>query len=307
LRGYLYFCRVKKVLVLYYTQSGQLEDIVNSFCLPFSEQGIWVEKIAVIPKNDFPFPWSSDTFFDAMPESVLVIPTELQPIESKESQYDLVIIGYQPWFLSPSIPANSMLQDEKIKNILKQAPVVTLIGARNMWLNAQEKMKKLLSDSGANLVGNIALVDRNSNLASAVSILHWMMSGKKEKYLGIFPKPGVSDKDIAHAKIFGATVAARLQTGNYEGMQQQLVNQKAVEIQPNLMFIEQRAGKLFSIWANFIVKKKNRRAWLRVFKYYLLIALFIVAPVVLTVNFIFFRPFSGKSIQEKKHYYLGLS
>ena len=58
--------------------------------------------------------------------------------------------------------------------------------------------------------------------------------------------------------------------------------------------------------ANFITKRKNRAAWLVVYKYYLLFALFIIAPIVLTVNAILFRPFNRKKIEEKKLYYQGL-
>ena len=29
----------------------------------------------------------------------------------KAVKYDLVILGYQPWFLSPSIPTTSLLED----------------------------------------------------------------------------------------------------------------------------------------------------------------------------------------------------
>lgn len=296
----------KKVLVLYYSQTGQLTDIVNSFVAPFTEAGLSVEVVRAKPKNDFAFPWTSERFFDAMPETVLAIPSPMEKIELKEIKYDLVVFAYQPWYLSLSIPANSILATNEVKKILKDTPVVTLIGARNMWLSSQEKLKKILREAGANLVGNIALVDRNQNSISAITILHWMMNGKKDSYLGIFPKPGVSDEDIGNTKVFGKTVLEFLQKGNYEGLQEQLANQSAVEIVADYMIIEKLAPRLFLIWANFIIKRKNRTAWLVVYKYYLLFALFIIAPIVLTVNAILFRPFSGKSIRKKKLYYQGL-
>ncbi|MES2622313.1 MAG: hypothetical protein V4615_15790 [Bacteroidota bacterium] len=296
----------KKVLVLYYTQSGQLTEIVNSFIEPFKKENVSVEVVRVKPVRDFEFPWNSQRFFDAMPESVLAIPTPLEKIQLKETNYDLVVFAYQPWYLSLSIPANSILATDEVKRVLKDTPVVTLIGARNMWLSSQEKLKKILSQAGAKLVGNMALVDKNSNIVSAITILHWMMGGKKDSYLGIFPKPGVQDADIANTKQFGSTVLQFLKQGSFDGLQQQLVNQGAVDVKPNLLFIEERAPRLFNIWANLIIKRKNRAAWLVVFKYYLLFALFIVAPIVLTINAVFFRPFFGKSIQEKKLYYVGL-
>lgn len=296
----------KKVLALYFTQSGQLEEIVNCFTLPFTQAGIRVEKINIQPEKAFPFPWKSEQFFEAMPETVLEKTVPLQPFELKETHYDLIIFAYQPWFLSLSIPANSILQHPSIKAVLKATPVVTLIGARNMWLNAQEKTKEILKQNGAKLVGNVVLVDQHSNLSSAVTILYWMLTGKKDKYLGIFPKPGVSEEDIGHSEQFGQTVCNHFQKNSLNDLQKELVAQQAVVVESDLMFIEERAPRLFLIWATIISKKKNRKAWLTAFKYYLLIALFIVAPIVLLINRLLFRIFFLSRIQRKKKYYQGV-
>lgn len=295
------------VLAIYYTQTGQLAEIVDNFTKPFIEAGIEVEKVSIKPAVDYEFPWTSDRFFDKMPESVLGIPTELAPFTLRETSYALIIFAYQPWFLSPSLPATSLLANPAFRAILKNTPVVTLIGARNMWLNSQDKMKKILSANGARLVGNVALTDRHSNLVSAVTILYWMLTGKKDRYLNKFPKPGIADDDIKNSSIFGNTVKQHLQNGNWNGMQETLVRQKAVVVEDDLMFIEARARRLFSIWAKVIIKKKNRLPWVKFFKYYLLIALFVVAPLVLTVNRILFKPFALKRIKQKKQYYSGLN
>jgi hypothetical protein len=297
----------KKVLAVYFTQSGQLEKIVDSFSVPFEEAGVTVEKVRIRPRNDYAFPWTAGRFFDVMPESVLSIPTELEPFSFRESSYDLVIFAYQPWYLSPSIPATAILNHPVFQAVVKNTPVVTLIGARNMWLNAQERVKKMLQSSGARLVGNIVLQDRNSNLISAVTILYWMLTGKKDRYLNVFPKPGVAEKDIENAGIFGITVSSYLRKSDWSGMQSALIQRKAVEVKSDLMFIEARAGRLFSIWANIIIKRKNRSAWLIFFKYYLLVALFIIAPIVLTINRMLFKPFVLKRISQKKQYYLELN
>ncbi len=297
----------KKILAIYYTQSGQLGQIVDNFTSVFTAAGVSVEKVVVTPVPAFSFPWSSARFFDAMPESVLGIPTTLAPFEIREDSYDLIIFAYQPWFLSPSIPANAVLQHPLFKAVLKNTPVVTIIGARNMWLKAQERVKDTLKQQGAVLVGNIALVDKNNNLVSAVTILYWMLTGKKDSMWGIFPRPGIADDDIANMHVYGTTVLQYFLSGNWTALQPALVTQQAVVVKSNLMFIEPRAAKLFAIWANVIIKKKNRRAWLVVFKYYLLIALFIIAPIVLLINIVLFRPFLSKSINKKKQYYLAVN
>ena len=297
----------KSVLVVYYSQSGQLKKIAENFTAPFLEKKMEIEWLQVKPKNDFPFPWSSKAFFEVMPESVLGIPAELLPAEFKQSSYDLIVFAYQPWYLSPSIPATSILKNPEFKKRLLNTPVITLIGSRNMWINAQERVRKLLKEADANLIGNIVLTDKHTNLISAITIQYWMFTGKKDKLWGIFPKPGISDEDINSVHLFGAKTSEALLNGNLAGLQKKLTEMRAVEVNSNLMFIEERAPKLFSMWANVIIKKNNRNFWLQLFKYYLMFVLFIVSPIVLLINMLFSKPFSLKQIRKKKNYYSGIN
>ncbi len=297
----------KKVLAIFYSQTGQLEEIIDHFTAPLTSAGHSVEKVRIYPKIAYPFPWTGPSFFAVMPDSVNGIPTELHPFQLKENTYDLIILGYQAWFLSPSIPVNSVLTQPTIQAVLKNTPVITITGARNMWISAMERIKKILKDTGAKLVGNIALVDKHHNFVSLVTILHWMFGGKKDRYLNIFPKPGVSEDDIINTKNFGATVLLHLENNNWNGLQDELIEQKALVVKYPLMFIESKARKIFKVWAGIITKKKNRAPWLVVFKYYLLIALFIAAPIILTVDAIFFKPFLSGRIRKQKQHYSGVN
>jgi hypothetical protein len=172
-----------------------------------------------------------------------------------------------------------------------------------MWLSAMERVKKLLQQADAKLVGNIALVDRHHNVVSFVTLLRWMFKGKKDRYLNIFPPPGVGVEDIVHTQVFGKTALHYLNKSEWAGMQAELVQQGAVEVKYNLMFIESKARRIFSLWAQFISKRKKRTVWLVVFKYYLLIALFIAAPLILTIDALFFKPFLSRRIKRQKQYY----
>ena len=298
----------KKVLAIYYSQTGQLGDIIDHFTAPLIEQGISVEKVLVQPKVAYPFPWTGTSFFAQMPDCVGGVPTELQPFQLKENKYDLIILGYQAWFLSPSIPSNSIMNHPAMSDVLKDTPVVTITGARNMWISAMERVKKTLKEKGAQLSGNISLVDEHHNFVSFITIFHWMFAGKKDRYLNIFPTPGVADEDIAHTKVYGETVASYLiNNKNWGNLQDDLLQQKAVVIKYNLMFIESKARKIFAVWQKIISTKKNKTPWLVAFKYYLLIALFIAAPIILTVDAIFFKPFLGKRIKRQKQYYSGIN
>jgi hypothetical protein len=296
----------KKILAICYSQTGQLAAIIDHLTAPLIQAGATVEKVSVYPETPYPFPWKSKSFFEQMPDCVGNVPTRLKPVFLNENAYDLVILGYQAWFLSPSIPVNAILREPGIRKILAHTPVVTVTGARNMWINAFERLKVMLKDADAQLVGNIALVDKHPNFVSFVTIAHWMFSGRKDRMWQLFPKPGVSDAAITDARYFGEIIASHLAAGQWEPLQDALLEHKAVVINYNLMFIESKAGKMFSIWAKIIANKKNKTPWLTAFKFYLIIALFVAAPIILTLHTIFFRPFLTKRIRRQKQYYSGV-
>ncbi|WP_184547659.1 hypothetical protein [Mucilaginibacter sp. FT3.2] len=299
---------MKKILAIYYTQSGQMRDIINSFTQPIIDAGASVEKVEIKMVNSYNFPWTGSSFFGVMPDCVLGVPAAIEPFTLKESEYDLIIIGYQPWFLSPSIPSNSLLNHPDFIKVMQGTPVVTISAARNMWLNAFVRVRKSISDAGGKLVGNIALVDRHSNPISFVTIFYWMLTGKKERYLNIFPKPGVDEQEIEDTAKFGRIIAARLNMPDYwESLQVELVHNEAVNIKYPLMFIEGKAKIIFSVWAKIISKREKKGFWLAAFKYYLFFALFIVAPIALTVDMILVKPFFGDRILAKKNFYLQLN
>jgi len=297
----------KKVLVIYYSQSGQLADIAGCLTAPLAEAGVSIETVAIQPVKNYPFPWSAERFYSVMPDCVLGVTAELEPFTLKEKAYDLIVLGYQAWFLYPSIPVNSLLHHPAFLAVVKDTPVITITGARNMWLNTFLEVKKTLRMAGARLVGNIALIDRHLNHISFVTIFHWLLRGKKDRYLNIFPYPGVSAADITHCKVFGALLLPHLETDQWDGLQEELVRQNAVNTRYPLLLLESKAIPTYVVWANFIVKKKKRRQWLAVFKYYLLFSLFVAAPVILAIDAVLIRPFSSKRINAKKQYYLSLN
>jgi hypothetical protein len=299
---------MKKILVVNYTQSGQLNEIIDQFLRPFDADSI--ERLQIYPATPFVFPWTTDEFFDKMPECVLEEPIELKPFHCSSDHYDLIVLGYQPWFLSPSLPFTSLLKTPAFQKLLVSTPVVTIIGGRNMWLNSQESAKKLIKDAGGKLVGNIPLMDRTSNLISAVTILHWMLTGRKDSKWNIFPLPGVSKQDIESGEKFGQIVKSAFEKEQYQDLQQNILSTGLIQIPTDILFIEQRAKKLFRIWAGLIKKKgttpEKRKRFVTLFKYYLLVALFMVAPVLLFVYNLLIAPFTGNAIKKKKEYFCGV-
>jgi hypothetical protein len=287
-----------KVLVIHYSQSGQLTSILDRLLLPINNVAEVVH-FKIEMENEFPFPWSKEAFFNCFPESFLQIPQPIKNIDDQKlkEKYDLIILGYQVWYLSPSIPINSFLKSEVCNNLFKNTSIVTITGARNMWIMAQEKVKKLIKIADGKLVGHIAFVDKHINHISVITIVQWMFSGKKEKYLGVFPKPGVSDKDIQNANVFGKVIAKNLQKDDYQGLQDEIIKLNGVLVKPFLTESDKKANKMFKIWANLIIKKPNKRKkLLKLFYLYLNFAIWILFPIVNFIHLILY-PFRFKIIQ----------
>lgn len=301
---------MKNVLVVYYSQSGQLETIARNIAKPFlnsNDINVYFHEIQL--EKPFPFPWNEESFFDAFPETFLQIPTQLKPVseEIMNIKYDLVLLNYQVWYLSPSIPVNSFLKSDQAKILLNDTPVVTINGSRNMWVMAQEKIKVLLKQNNAFLKGNVALVDRAGNLISVITIVEWLFSGVKKRYLGIFPLPGVSDKDINESSKFGEVILSELNENKLDTLQPKLVAIGAVKISSYLITVDRTANKIFAKWSNLIISKgENRKTWLKIFKVYLLLAIWLISPIVYILHVLTY-PLKFKKIRQESEYFKGVN
>lgn len=297
---------MKEVLIVYYSQTGQLTNILNNIATTLSGEEVNISYHEIVPKKKFPFPWTQEEFYGVFPETFLQIPTSLEAVPPNvlQKKYDLVILGYTTWYLTPSIPINSFLKSEEAKVLLNNTPVVTVSASRNMWIMAQEKVKKLLQANSAKLVGNIALVDKNLNHISVITIVHWLMGGKKTRMFGVFPKPGVSDSDIQASSRFGDPIKEALLKNDYSDLQSNLLSIGAVKVEASLIATDLRGNMVFTKWANQLIKKEGeeRKKWLVYFKYYLLFAIWLIAPIVFIVFLLTYLPMYRK-IQKDIAYY----
>lgn len=297
-----------KVLVLYYSQTGQLKNIVDNCLRPLSDNNnIEVNLVQVKTKHNFPFPWTRLSFFNVFPESVYGTPFELEPFEIDKSQeYDLIVLAYTIWYLNPSIPISSLLQTKEAEIIFRDKPIITLVGSRNMWVLAQEKVKQHVRRLQGKLIGNIVLIDRNPNLVSIITIIRWMFYGKKNPFWG-FPRAGIIQEDIDNSQRFGNTILERLEKNDLSDMQDELNAKGAVDINPSLLILEKRANKLFGMYAGFLSKKggfhdKERLGRVGLLSYLLPIGAFILSPIT-TISSYLISIIKKKEIQDEIAYY----
>ncbi|MFO7594124.1 MAG: dialkylresorcinol condensing enzyme, partial [Pseudomonadota bacterium] len=228
---------MKRILVVYYSQTDQLTNIIRSICAPLESAGeLDVHYERLEPVRDYPFPWTFFNFLDAFPESVYLDPPELKPLSLQgDEDFDLVILAYQVWFLSPSLPVTAFLKSSRGKQLLHGKPVVTVIGCRNMWLMAQEKVKGLLREAGARLLDNVALVDKGNSLLTFITTPRWMLSGNKGSDEGLLPRAGIAQEEIDRASRFGHALAEALAQDKERGDEPMLQGLKAVDVDVRLI------------------------------------------------------------------------
>lgn len=240
------------VLVVSYSQSGQLARLVEYFLAPLRERpDISVENCVLAPREPFPFPWPFLRFFNIFPETVHLKPAPIVPPQFTRERYDAVVIAYTVWFLSPSQPVTAFLQSDDGKRLLRDTPVITLIGCRNMWLMAQEKMKAMLQAAGAHLVGNVVKIDQCHSAASFITTPLWMLTGNK-KAASWLPSAGISEAEIADVARFGRRLAEALH-GQMPLNEDIFRHMGAVKINEKLIASEKIAHRSFYLWGKLLM------------------------------------------------------
>lgn len=271
-----------KIVVFYYTQTGQALSVARH--LFGRMDGISVIYKQIVPLTVYPYPWSKNAFFDAFPETRLGIPPSgIAPMDlSDVEDADLTVVVGQSWFLSPSLPLQSFFTDEQVKGYLAGRKVVFVNACRNMWLMTSRKVKAYLSEAHAQMVGQIVLQDEAPNLVSVLTVIRWLIYGRKEAGW-LLPASGISPRAIRESSRFGGIVAEVLHSGEYAQLQERLLAVGAIKYKPSILFLEKAGHRMFGLWAKFVRRKGNygdprRRTRLNLFYAYLLTVLFVVSP-----------------------------
>lgn len=272
---------MKRVLVVYYSQTGQLQRLAASVCAPLAVADIQVDWCELRPQQAYPFPWPFWRFFDQFPETVALLPPGLQPLGIPQARYDLVVLAYTVWFLSPAPPMTAFLKSAEAQRVLADTPVVTLVACRNMWLMAQQEMRRLLRAAGARLVDHIALTDAGPSLATFVTTPRWMLTGRREAFWRVFPRAGLSDRQIADAGRFGVALRAALLDGSLDNGQPPLAGLAAATPDLRMLPSERIGRRSFQIWGGLIRALGPQGAWQR--KPVLLVYALFLVTMILTV------------------------
>lgn len=201
---------------------------------------VCIDTMKIQTNPSLPFPWKSLwNFFDIMAETVcyprvtsrwknhansyqIISPPELLKNKDDDDNnnnngakkaedgggeedrggYDVIIIGWQTWFLSPCLPIQLALTDPDYQKLLffgsgeKKTKQIVLIGThRNMWHRASRTLHRQITNiiagggnnndttttSSARIAGQINFVQQNNFLQSIYHTVVWQLYGNKFK------------------------------------------------------------------------------------------------------------------------------
>jgi hypothetical protein len=301
---------MRRVLVLYFSQTGQLRDIVRSTLAPLERTPEFeVDIVELKPEPAYPFPWPFFRFFNTFPETVYEDTGAIEPPDlDADKPYDLIVMAYTVWFLQPALPIVGFLKSQKAKRVFAGKPVITLIGCRNMWLMAQERMKELLKGLGARLIDNIVLTDSAHSAFTFFSTPMWMLFGKRGPFFnGAVPRAGISEEDIAACERFGRAIATQLPKRETSDVSPMLTGLGAVHVREGLIESEKTIKRSFRLWGALLRSLGKPDALARQFVillYFLFLFLVIITIVpILAVVKMILKPLARASIAKQREYF----
>jgi hypothetical protein len=294
----------KRVLLVHFSQTGQLARVARTLTAPLAQaHDVELVEEVLQPHPPYPFPWPAWRFLDAMPESVLLDPPQLEPLTvPANAQFDLVVLAYQVWFLAPAGPIVAFLKSEAGRALVRGRPVITVVACRNMWLMAHETMKRLVAEAGGELRDNVVLTDQSGTLASFITTPRWLLTGKRDAFWGL-PAAGVADADIAATDRFGNALVAALRAGRERAPGALLAGLGAAKVDPNLVFSERAGSRAFRAWSRIIrlgggPRGMGRLPLLALFCVYLVVMIIVVVPPSLLLQRLL-RPFFRRGLQSE--------
>jgi hypothetical protein len=240
-----------RVLVIYYSQTWETAEIAKLFSSELAAAGAEVLLEPILPRIRYLYPWKSiRRFFNQMPNAILgVTPPIAPPSFAPSDRFDLVVLCYPVWFLSPAPPVQAFFKLPHAA-VLGDTDVITLSVSRAAWQRASIAMKSLLARAGARHVDNIAVTHQGSPIATLVSTPRTLLFGRRDSLLKVFPRAGVADADIERVRSLASSVGSQL--ASHVAATPYLRGAPAVSVNRAMAIPELLAWYCFRVWARAI-------------------------------------------------------
>ena len=213
--------RPRRVLLLYYSYTGQARKVLDATGEVFRERGCEVHTAAIEftdPRyaerfSRFPMNHMWRDFLGMLPAQTLKTTGAIRtPDEVRRSDYDLICIGSPTWWRDISMPLRSFLKSGEAHPLLQGKPFAVFVVCRRYWRENLNAVRKLAEKAGGRYEGGIHFGYPGDQLRSMLSLTSYLGSGEyRERYLGVrIPATNISEAQLDEARRFAADLADRV-------------------------------------------------------------------------------------------------
>lgn len=211
----------RRVLLLYYSYTGQARKVLDAAGEVFRERGCEVHT-APIEFTDpryaerfsrFPMTHMWRDFLGMLPAQTLKTTGAIRtPDEVRRGDYDLICIGSPTWWRDVSMPLRSFLKSGEARPLLQGKPFAVFVVCRRYWRENLNAVRKLAEKAGGRYEGGVHFGYPGDQVRSMLSLTSYLGSGEyRERYLGVrIPATNISEEQLEDTRRFAAGLADRV-------------------------------------------------------------------------------------------------
>ena len=214
--------RRPRVLLLYYSYTGQSQKVLEAAGEVFEGRGAEVVKAAIeFTDPRYSEPFSRFPMHRVWPEMLSVLKAQQRddigqirvPDAVRDAGgYDLICIGSPTWWKNASMPLRSFLVSDDARRLLDGKPFAVFTVCRQFWLENLTAVRDLAGAAGGKFVDEIHFTYPGDSFRAMLSLTSYLGSGQyRDKYLGLrIPPTNVQPEQLEQARQFAAGLADRL-------------------------------------------------------------------------------------------------
>lgn len=210
-----------RVLLLYYSYTGQSQKVLEAAAEVFAERGCQVFRAPI----EFTDPRYAERFSrfpmrNVWPDFLGMLPAQTRraigdirtPDEVRTGDYDLICIGSPTWWRTVSMPLRSFLKSHEARLVLDGKPFAVFVVCRRYWRENLMGVRKLAAKKGGRYVDSIHFEYPGGQLRSMLSLTSYLGSGQyRDQYLGLrIPTTNISAIQVEESRRFAAKLADRV-------------------------------------------------------------------------------------------------
>jgi menaquinone-dependent protoporphyrinogen IX oxidase len=210
-----------KVLLLYYSYTGQAKKVLDAAAEVFRARGCEVTE-APIEFTDpryaerfsrFPMRSVWPEFLGMLPAQTLKRTGDIRTPEAvRTGSYDLICIGSPTWWDTVSMPLRTFLMSHEARPVLDGKRFAVFVVCRRKWRKNLAGVRKLAEKKGGRYVDGIHFTYPGGELPSMLSLTSYLGTGEyRDRYLGMkLPPTNINDEHLEEARRFAGRVADKV-------------------------------------------------------------------------------------------------